>query len=77
MAQDIRAVKVERSKKKADFLSKTGFFFDCLTLTALTVSQEPVVVQKRYIPHLKALKYSSYGPEVQGAWPTHITAPPP
>ena len=31
---EIRAFKVERSKKKSDFLSKTGFFFDRSTLTA-------------------------------------------
>ena len=32
------------------------------------ITQEPVVVQKRYIPHLKALILSFYEPEGQGLW---------
>ena len=38
------------------------------------ITQEPVVVQKRYIPHLKALILSFYELEGQGAWLPHMTA---
>ena len=33
-----------------------------------SITQEPVVVQKRYIPHLKALILSFYEPEGQALW---------
>ena len=61
---DIPAVKVERSKKSSIYLVKRGLF--SIVQHWRLVYLEPLVLQRSYIYHFKALIYSYYEPEGQG-----------
>ena len=49
-------------------------FFDAKFDGFWLFSQKVLRIQKRYIPHLKALISSFYEPEAQGTWPAHMMA---
>ena len=59
MVLDITGVKVERSKKKLDLLSKMGSFFDCSTLTPV-ISRATCGAEKLYTS-LESPKYQLFG----------------
>ena len=66
---EIRAVKVERSKKKPDL---NRFFFDRSTLTA-RISRTSCCTETLYTS-FESLILSFYELEGQGAWLPHMTA---